>query len=128
MRSQFVTSKKHFSPLVNRFSVPFGLALALTLSCAGPTLADDAPVDYSIKIRQVHFVGQPLDWVGETPPSEQESRDLWEAMGGRERKNFSDIAASLEDFIKTHPQSPWRPGLENRLANYYKDAGYFSVA
>ena len=83
---------------------------------------------YELQVRRTRFAGQPLDWVGATPPSEAESRSLWQALGEGQGKKRPDIAASLEGFVKTHPRSPWRPGIEDRLGVYYRDAGYFSLA
>jgi hypothetical protein len=62
------------------------------------------------------FVGQPLAWVGETPPGEQESQELWEITGAGTAKRPDDIAPLLESFVKAHPQSAWRPAIENLLA------------
>jgi DNA-binding NtrC family response regulator len=54
-------------------------------------------------LRMSGATGRPLVWVGEAPPSEEESRALWEAMGEGHGKARSDLAVGLEDFIKAQP-------------------------
>jgi RHS repeat-associated protein len=102
--------------------------LGLTVLCIWQARADVLNDSYADKVSRSRSVGQPLVWVGDTPPSEQESRELWEAMGDGQMKTRQDVAASLEGFVKAHPQSSWRPAIEERLGSYYRGTGYFSLA
>ncbi|MGA2751118.1 MAG: hypothetical protein ABSG59_20310, partial [Verrucomicrobiota bacterium] len=106
-----------------------GLAIALAVLCVLQARADVQQSSYTDKVRLGRFFAPPLVWVGETAPSEMESRELWEALGGEgEMKKLPDMAASLEGFLKAHPASPWGASVENHLGEYYRGAGYFSLA
>jgi RHS repeat-associated protein len=128
MSLQSVILRKWFSNVSTLFLRTQWVVLGLALLCLWPARADVTDDNYADKIRRSRFVGQPLVWIGDAPPSEQESRVLWEAMGAGQSPPRPDIAASLEGFVKAHPQSPWRASIEDRLGTYYQDSGYFSLA
>ena len=128
MRSQSIGLKTWFPAVLKWFPPERWAALGLAALCVCPVRADVQNISYSDKIRQHVFFGRPLMWVGETPPSEEESRQLWDAMGGAQRGKLPDLAPGLSEFVKAHPASPWRPAVENCLGTSYRDQGYFSLA
>jgi RHS repeat-associated protein len=128
MRLHLVGLKNWFLRVLNWIPRTTQVVPALAALCICQARADVPDESCVFKVRRSQFAGQPLVWVGETPPSEQESQELWEAMGGGQQKTRADIAADLERFVRAHSKSPWRAAIEDRLGTYYRDAGYFSLA
>ena len=83
---------------------------------------------YTDKLTQARLLPQPLLWVGQTPPSEAESQELWTAFAVGEHKPFDEVAGNLEAFIKVHPNSPWVPSLQSSLGTWYRRNGYSTLA
>lgn len=128
MRSKYNTLEKCLRYFLGRFPRIAMLAIGLGVLWSGRAPADVGTDSYDLKVRQTHFFGLPLVWVGDTSPTDAESRDLWEAMGGTNHERRADLAAGLDNFVNSHPQSPWSPAVENRLGTYCWDTGYFSEA
>ncbi len=96
------------------------------------------------------WIFEPLGRVGGTPPPENETRLLLESARAITEKaiaaskvlvtttNGDTITkmhplveldlASLEEFVRTHPASPWTPALESQMAKYYREHGYYTLA
>jgi len=103
------------------------LALGLLFAAVCPAIAGDE--SYADKLTHARlFAGQRLVWVGQTTPSEAESKELWDAFGVGRNKTFDDAVNGLETFINAHPNSPWVPSLRANMGVYYKDNGYFTHA
>ena len=87
-----------------------------------------ATIDYAGEIMKAPLFLEPVVWVGQTPPSEAESKELWQAAGLDPNSTGGDKIGGLEAFIQKHPESPWTPSLRCNLANYYSQKGYFTPA
>jgi hypothetical protein len=84
--------------------------------------------DYTGRISRARIFDQPLVWVGDVPPTQAESQELWDALGIGRIKSLSEAAIALEAFIQKHPGSPWSPSLHANLGHLNREQGYFSSA
>jgi len=111
----------------NKFPMPICLAMTLWLANTAPLFAEEKLESYTDKVSHARLGGAPLLWLGAVPPSEAESRELWEALGG-DRDKPGEAVGGLETFIQTHPNSPWVPSLHGKLGQYYERNGYYTLA
>src|SRR5260370_14701718 len=96
------------------------------------------------------WIFEPLGWVGRMPPAENETLLLLESARAISKKavaspklfvtttNGGTITkmhplveldlASMEEFVRNHPASPWTPALESQMAKYYREHGYYTLA
>ena len=79
------------------------------------------------QLSQKRVLGEPIFWIGRTPPTEAESKTLWNTINANQMEP-AKLADDLAAFVKAHPKSPWAPSLECNLAKYYRDNGYFTAA
>lgn len=115
--------------LFTRFSQNDRLLLftAMVLMMAHPVRAIGE--NYTDKLmRAPLFPQQQLIWVGPTPPSEAESKELWDAFDVGRAKYLSKDLSGIESFIKTDPHSPWVPSLLANLGSFDRENGYFTLA
>jgi len=112
----------------NKIPLAFYLAVALWLVSAASLFAETQSEEYAGKLSHARLAGGPMLWVGAAPPSEAESRELWETLGDDHYKTFGEAVGALEAFIKAHPDSPWAPSLRGKLGEYYQQNGYSTLA
>jgi RHS repeat-associated protein len=110
--------------MFNRGHILLVLTIALAMVRSALAVTDD----YTQKLAHSRLLSMPLQWVGQTPPTEAESIELWEAFGAGHYKSFDDAVPGLESFIKTHPNSAWVPSLRANMGVYYRQSGYFTFA
>ena len=113
-----------------RRSAPASLYLTISLMALGAcrlSAATDTN-DYTEKLGRRRYFQQPLVWLGEKAPSQEESKEMWEAFGGDEMKVPEEALPLLEGFLQAHTNSPWGPSLRLHLGEYYNRSGYFSLA
>src|SRR6266699_5826123 len=69
----------------------------------------------------------PIVWVGNQPPSDTETVELWwDVM--QFQTNASSGLAALEAFVTNHVDSPWTPSLHSNLGYHYRKLGRDSLA
>lgn len=59
-------------------------------------------------------------------PSMADNESLMAALSALDTRKEPDDFSSLEQFLSSDPQSPWRPSVELNLGLLYYHAGYFS--
>src|SRR5207237_3838956 len=96
------------SPVVNS-------ALALP---SNPTLED---------LFRAHLFEEPLVPVGGQPSSE-ENAALITTLKAYSQRTSPDDFSSLTDFVRTHPNSPWRAALLTDLGLEYYNSAHYSLA
>lgn len=86
-------------------------------------------LSYSDKIEQMAAFSEHVFYVGNIPPNEKESKQLYNLLASiiiEPKGGFWE--PSLERFIKQNPNSPWVPSLRANLASYYYSKGSYSKA
>jgi RHS repeat-associated protein len=101
--------------------IPQTLLLLLTITAG---LASD-PVD---EVHSCSPFRPPLAWVGKNKPGLRECNDLCDVLKHVSDQSESKTIQSLEDFLGTHPESPWNPALKAHLAEMYNARGAYSRA
>lgn len=105
----------------------FGLLAILAWVGTASAQANQAE-DYVGKITRGRHFETPIVWVGQTPPGQQESKALWQALDVGQSKDFSQMVVNLEAFVEKHTNSPWSPSIHADLGQYYLREGYLSLA
>jgi RHS repeat-associated protein len=67
-------------------------------------------------------------WVGTNPPSAIETSELWKGVKLVQSKHVEAGISAFEDFLTTHPTSPWVPSLRANLGRYKRQQGRYSPA
>jgi YD repeat-containing protein len=119
------------------------------LSLLSLPLSAEEPVSWTDRVMPSRIFGESLMWVGKEPPSEAESKALYELVTVITEqlqnqlmpaglKNHEGIAKSfkslpidyavLEQFIQTYPDSAWTPCLRANLGKYYRKQGRYTLA
>jgi RHS repeat-associated protein len=119
--------KQWFGELA-RLTKPRLTALGITVLTVLSAHADIQNPTYTERIERTPCLGHPLVWIGDAPPSEQESLALWESTGEGKMKAPQELARGVEGYVNSYPDSPWRAAIENRLGMYCRNSGYFSPA
>jgi hypothetical protein len=104
------------------------LTIGLMTAGAGRLAAATDTNDYTDKVTRGRYFQQPLVWLGDKAPSQEESKEIWEDFGGERFKGAAAALPLVADFLKAHPDSPWGPSLRLYLGEYYNRNGYFSLA
>src|SRR5262245_48128739 len=109
-------------------SLIFKLALAnaLLLICWQGT-AQPAPKIHD-QVRQSRTFRQPIVWIGDEAPPENESKELLDALSSFKSEGAESALNRLEQFLKAHNDSPWSPSVRAVLANYYREHGQYTPA
>jgi hypothetical protein len=110
-----------------RVSIWISLA-SFALVSAKPRAAVSNSEELADKISHARIFSQPLLWTGATPPTADESQELFEAAGLGSSKSPLNTIGGLESFVKAHPDSSWTPSLWANLAAYYRGKGLYSRA
>jgi RHS repeat-associated protein len=84
----------------------------------------DTPSDS--EIWRAHIFSEPLTPVGKTTP--QENHELAQALTAFLQRTNGDDFAALNQFLSSHPDSPWRASLLTGLGGLYRHTGWFSKA
>jgi len=71
---------------------------------------------------------QPFVWVGDQPPSETESQELWIVLDNWRANGYRTGAQDIELFLQTYTNSPWAPSLHASLGKFYLDNGRITLA
>ncbi len=125
-----------FMPMKNLISKNYWLLIVLGLICVTGILSFSRPASsqatsvkepptFSTATSRLGagalFVGR-LSWVGSTPPGEEESQLLLEAMTNWSANPY--VAAShLEEFAAQLTNSPWTPTIHAHLGHFYRSRG-----
>lgn len=101
------------------------LASLCPLQAAAPnTLADSLDA----RIGQLRLLYEPVVWVGAAPPSERETRSLWDALQKIGSQTAAPDLQDLEHFLTEFPNSPWAASLHANLGRYDYDHGLYTRA
>ena len=114
----------------NLFGFGSGWMLIIVVWCTPvkAALAADNPVDPAVEVTWASPFYQPLMWVGETPPTDEEDALLKKSLLAMRDTNPSRGATDVEAFISAHPNSAWVPSLEANLGRYYFEHGLYGPA
>jgi hypothetical protein len=74
------------------------------------------------------YFHRPLEWIGSQPPTEQESRLLFEALELWLASGKPSEPIEIEQFLGQVPDSPWAASLHASLGHHYFDHGRYSMA
>ncbi|MGA2248771.1 MAG: hypothetical protein ABSH48_27770, partial [Verrucomicrobiota bacterium] len=77
--------------------------------------------------RQVRLFTEPLLAVG-SAPSEQDNRELAATLVRFSQRSVLDDFSALEEFVASHPDSPWKASLLFNLGWEYFRTGWYSKA
>ena len=80
------------------------------------------------RIKGAKIFIQPLVYIGDVEPTQQESEDLWSAAEKAKREGFHTGYRHFEEFIAGNPSSTWVPSLRANLALAYRDTGRYTRA
>jgi len=103
------------------------LVTVLTVSRVQPSCAA-TPDSNAQQVSRAPLFADPLVWVGAQAPSEAESIELLDDIEIFKDKGIVDGFSALEQFIASHPQSPWTPALQVHLAERYRNEGRYTSA
>ncbi|HTI68674.1 MAG TPA: hypothetical protein VMF06_01815, partial [Candidatus Limnocylindria bacterium] len=96
------------------------LAFVLTLACA----ICHAEGQTDPRINHPEIFREPLYWVGDTPPTDEDTAALIKAFEGIPSTCFD----RLETFVVTHPDSAWTPSVDANLAVVYRGESRYTRA
>jgi len=71
---------------------------------------------------------EPLTWVGDDLPGNEESEALWAAIDVMRQLGPRAGFEALEAFVEAYPDSVWTPSLRSNLAFYYREQGRYTPA
>jgi RHS repeat-associated protein len=74
------------------------------------------------------YFHRPLEWLGDRPPAEEESKLLLEALERWMMDGKPADPVELETFLGELPESPWAASLHACLGHHYLDHGRYSMA
>ena len=102
--------------------------ISVCLTAVVALQAQSALSEINERITTAKIFIQPLVWVGEVEPAQQESEALWSAAEKAKRDGFHAGCRHLEEFIAANPASPWIPSLRGNLASAYRETGRYTRA
>jgi hypothetical protein len=71
---------------------------------------------------------EPLTWVGDDLPGDEESNALWAAIDVMRQFGPGPGFEALEAFVEAYPDSAWTPSVRSNLAFYYREWGRSTLA
>ncbi|MCL4181514.1 MAG: hypothetical protein KJ072_27720 [Verrucomicrobia bacterium] len=71
---------------------------------------------------------EPLTWVGDGFPGDEESDALWAAIDVMRELGPRPGFEALEAFIEAFPDSAWTPSVRSNLAFHYREIGRYTLA
>ncbi len=71
---------------------------------------------------------EPLTWVGDDLPGDEESESLWAAIDVMRQFGPKAGFEALEAFIEAYPDSAWIPAVGCNLAFRYREMGRYTLA
>jgi hypothetical protein len=101
-------------------SVSAGAAVALD-----PALARMPVIE---RIVSAPVFEEPLTWVGDDLPGDEESEALWAAIDLMRELGPRVGFEALEAFVEAYPSSSWTPSVRSNLAFYYREWGRNTLA
>lgn len=106
------------------------IVYGFALGCCVTVLAEPTPQSPFQRITGWHYLrsGEPLVWLGPTPPSDAENQALLAAIDAVQTNRWPTGLSALEKFTADYPQSPWLPSLRANLAYEYYFSGRYTLA
>jgi RHS repeat-associated protein len=120
----------HLGPALNPI-----LTLLLIAGAALPPLRAAVALDPALarmpvieRIVSAPVFEEPLTWVGDGLPDDEESEALWAAIDLMRQLGPGAGFEAIEAFIEAYPDSVWTPSLRCNLAFYYREWGRNTLA
>jgi RHS repeat-associated protein len=122
MQLQPLSLKTGFPSVVRHF---LRAALAAT-GFAGLCVCHAQTDDQAISRTSVLY--QPLVWVGNAPPAEEQNQALSDEVQKIKAHGVERSIPALEGFMASYADSPWIPSLRANLGRYYFEHGLYTKA
>src|SRR2546429_4843175 len=111
-----------------RWSIFLLVGCVLLVACAPPSARAAQFNSYAEAVAGSYFFPQRVIWVGDQPPSESESRQLFQILDGWRASHRQAGLADIEMFLEAYTNSAWAPCLHSNLAKFYRDRGRYTLA
>ena len=116
---------------MKKYLPSFGLmsGICVHVMVLAGTASQAASTSLEMDIQRTFALHQPLMWVGDTPPSEQEDQVLLNDIRNiKLSQGMESYVTTFENFIANHAGSPWIPSLQANLGRNYFEHGKYHLA